>query len=68
MKKVLVALILLAGMAMSGCGMVHSYEERERRYRTVCEIDARQFVDDWDYAILAHEPNPLTYWHVRRVD
>lgn len=65
MKRMLVLLVLLAGM-MTGCaGMVSTPKERDRRYRTILNSDMHQIVDDWDYFWLADRPLYLTYWYYR---
>jgi hypothetical protein len=68
MKRLLVLLILLAAMFLAGCGLVHTYGERERRYGNIADMQLRMAVDDWDYFWLAERPSYLTYWYVREAD
>ncbi len=64
MKRLLVALLLLVGV-LSGCGLVSTYPERERRYGAITNLNLREAVDDWDYFWLADRPSYLTYWNLR---
>ena len=70
MKRFLlfVFVVLCIGSFLSGCGMVHSQEERMRRFKVIDDIRARQFVDDCDYAVLLDRPSYLTEWPVRDTD
>lgn len=65
MKKALLALILLAGAVLTGCGMVDSYAEREQRYKNITRLQMRQAVDDWDYIWMYERNNHMTQWHPR---
>ena len=65
MKRMLVLLVLCVGFFVSGCGMVDTYAQRERRYRNILDYNSRQAVDDWDYFWLADRPSYLTYWYLR---
>ena len=51
MKKMLLLLAVLVCVTalMSGCGTVDSYNDRVHRYEQINDLQARQFVDDWDY-------------------
>lgn len=64
MKRLLVALLLLVGV-LSGCGLVSTCEERERRYCTITCLNLRESVDDWDFFWLYDRPSYLTYWNLR---
>ena len=64
MMRLLVAFLLLVGV-LSGCGLVSTYQERERRYRTITDYNLREAVDDWDTFWLADRPSYLTYWNLR---
>jgi uncharacterized protein YceK len=68
MKRLVVLLVLLAAACLAGCGLVDTYEQRKRRYRTITKYHARMIVDDWDYFWLAERPSYLTYWHLRGAD
>ena len=68
MRSLLVFLILLAAVVLSGCGVVHTYAERERRFRTTTELQARMIVDDFDSIWLYDRPSYLTYWYVREAE
>lgn len=63
--KPLVILVLLVAVCLVGCGLVHTPQERHRRYRTITKLNARMIVDDWDYFWLADRPSHLTYWYLR---
>ncbi len=65
MRTLLVLLVLLAGFCLAGCGLVDTYAEREHRYNTIIELNARQMVDDWDYFWFAERPSSLTYWYLQ---
>jgi uncharacterized protein YceK len=64
MKRFLVLAVLLASV-MSGCGLVSSYQDRERRYAAITNYNLREIVDDWDYFWLYDRPSYLTYWNLR---
>jgi hypothetical protein len=64
MKRLVFALLLLVGI-MSGCGLVSTYPERERRYAAITNMNLREAVDDWDTFWLYDRPSYLTYWNLR---
>ena len=69
MKKFLGLLMVLAGLCLTGCGLVNkSYDQRERRYQNITNLQARMIVDDFDTFWLADRPTYLTYWYVREAD
>jgi hypothetical protein len=68
MKRLFVVLALLAATFMAGCGLVHTYEERKRRFRNINELQSRMIVDDFDYFWLVDRPTYLSYWYVREAD
>ena len=68
MKRLFVLLILLAAVFLAGCGLVHTYEERERRHKNITELQLRMAVDDCDYFWLTDRPTYMTYWYVREAD
>jgi uncharacterized protein YceK len=63
--KRLIVLVALLGAFLAGCGLVHSHEERKRRYKSITQLQARMIMDDWDYFWLAERPSYLTYWYLR---
>lgn len=65
MRKLAILLVLCFGAIVTGCGMVDSYGDRERRCHHVCNYMGRQLVDDWDYFWLCDRPPYLTYWYFR---
>jgi hypothetical protein len=65
MKRLMMVLILFASACLCGCGVVHSYPERERRYSSITAIQGRMLVDDVDYFLMFERPSYLTKWHVR---
>lgn len=67
MKRLIVLLVLL-GAVLSGCGMVSTYEQRERRYRNLLDISSRQIVDDWDSFWFADKPSRMAYYYVYDAD
>ncbi len=68
MRRLLVLTVLLLGMVLGGCGLVHSRADRERRYKEAIQFQARMIVDDWDNFWLAERPSYLTEWHLRQVN
>lgn len=63
MKKLAVMLVLMAGTFMSGCTLTETASERHRRILPQKDIEARQFVEDWDYFWLQERNSQLTQWH-----
>ena len=65
-----VLVVLCVGSLLSGCGsgMVHSQQERARRYKICNDLYARQLIDDWDYVALNDRPSYLTEWPIRDTD
>jgi len=63
MKKFLLWLVLCLGSLLAGCGTLDSYSEREQRYNSWGDLNARQFVDDWDYFWLVERNSRLSQWH-----
>ncbi len=64
MKRIALVVVLLASM-LGGCGLVSSYQDRERRYYFVTGYNLREAVDDWDFFWLYDRPSYLTYWNLR---
>jgi hypothetical protein len=52
-------------MLMSGCGITSSFEERVHRHQQIDDLQARMFVDDWDYFWLRERNSYLTEWYPR---
>jgi len=65
MKRLAVLVVLLVAACLAGCGLVHTHEERKRRYKSITKLNARMIMDDWDYFWLAERPSYLTYWNAR---
>ena len=65
MKKLLLLTVLMLGSFLAGCGLVDNYQQRNRRYHNILDLQARMMVDDMDMAIMADRPTYLTYWYVR---
>ena len=63
-----VFVVLCIGSLLAGCGTVKTQSERERSFKTIDDIRARQFVDDCDYVGLYDRPSYLTEWPVRDTD
>ncbi len=69
MKKLFALLIVLTGLALTGCGLTNAtYAERQRRYKNITNYHARMISDDFDYIWLAERPSYLTYWYLREAD
>jgi hypothetical protein len=64
MKKLmmLLAVAVLACGVLGGCGMVDTYQERNRRIQNINDLQARMFMDDWDYFWLYERNTYLTEW------
>ncbi len=65
MKRMLLLALLALGFFVTGCGVVDTYAQRERRYCYITEYNLREAVDDWDYFWLADRPSYMTYWYLR---
>ena len=67
MKKlsILLALCLLAGSVLAGCGVADSYDERSRRISQINSVSWRELVDDTDTFMLWDRNTRLTKYHVR---
>ncbi len=68
MKRMIVLLVLCVAGFVAGCGMVDSYQDRERRIFNIIDYNARMMVDDNDTIWLADRPSYLSYWHLREAD
>lgn len=66
MKKLSLALLLLLGIALSGCaGLVDSRADRTRRIKHITDLQMRMLVDDLDYFLLLDKSSSLTKYHPR---
>jgi len=64
MKRMALLLVLLVSSCLAGCGLVHTRQERHRRFKTISALQARMIVDDWDYFWMVDRPSYLTQWHI----
>ena len=66
MRRLLALLVVLAGIAVSGCSTTTlSPAERWQQYCRVADVQSKQFADDWDYFWLLNQPVGLSRYHVR---
>ena len=65
MKRVLLVLVLLAGVSLIATGCQKSAHDRYREwtYRRVMEVDAVGFADDVDAVFLSERPTHLSQWY-----
>ena len=66
MKKLCVLLLVCVclGSSLAGCaGVVHSGDERARRYSLINQAHRRMFVDDLDALVLYDRSSRLSQWH-----
>lgn len=64
MKKVLGVFLFCAVLCFSGCALVHTKAERERRMTQSGNLQMRALVDDFDYMMLWDQTNRMTEYHV----
>ncbi len=64
MKRLLLLLVVVVSTCLAGCGLVHTRQQRQRRFRTISALQARMIVDDWDYFWMLNRPSYLTEWHI----
>ena len=60
--------MILATTLMTGCGgdgVADSYRERMQRIKQIDDVQARMFVDDWDYLWLYERGSYLSEWYPR---
>jgi hypothetical protein len=65
MKKTLLLLVLAAIFTTIGCTPVDTVSERNRRVNQITDMQAKMFVDDWDYFWLYDENTKLSQWNPR---
>jgi len=68
MRHCLLLVLLCVALLAAGCGMVDTYEQRERRISNMSGYHARMFVDDSDVLWHADRVSYLSYWHLRETD
>ena len=62
---ILMALCVVFGLFLAGCGTVDSFSERNRRYAQITGVQMRQAVDDWDTFWLMDHSTRLSQWDTR---
>jgi hypothetical protein len=65
MKKLFTLMMILAGLAISGCTVTETASERHRRLGSIYNLQARMAVEDWDAIWLQDRVTYLTPWRVR---
>ncbi|MBI5724317.1 MAG: hypothetical protein HZA50_10200 [Planctomycetes bacterium] len=68
MKNLILTLALCMAGLLGGCGLVDTYQQRERRYAVVTDQDFRQMIDDWDCLWLYDRNMRLTEYHPRSTE
>jgi hypothetical protein len=62
----ILAMLVMVGIAQTGCGdgVVATRRERQERTKRNFDMDMRQLTDDWDYFWLDEQQSRLSRWHV----
>jgi len=64
MKKLLVVLFICVAITFSGCGLVQTAEERNRRLTLGANLQMRSIIDDFDSLILWEQPCQMSQYHI----
>lgn len=64
MKKLALVLLICAAFCLSGCGLLQTAEERDRRLAQGLNLQMRALVDDADYILLFERPNYCSEYHI----
>lgn len=65
MKKLVLCLLVLTALAVNGCTLTGSVEDRNRRIARICDTQIKMAVDDIDYALLLDENAQTSRYYIR---
>ncbi len=63
MKKLLAAILIVAGSFLIGCTVTETAQERNVRLKQVTDLNSRMLVEDWDTFWLYDNNSRLSQWH-----